>query len=144
MSSEIKCFCCKVVCDATKVVNCSICENSFKHTCVGLTFNDLTRVAKNGVAYTCPNCLVVSAEINELRSVIVELKKEVTELKESLSTRNTVTPSNIEGMSLNNIVNEVYERQKRQRNLLLFNAQNPKREMLRNELNLIIKWSVIS
>ncbi|CAH1110774.1 unnamed protein product [Psylliodes chrysocephalus] len=121
MPSEGECSCCKTKCDVSRLVDCSVCNKTFKNTCAGLTINDLKTLSKNGISYTCPACLVIGAEINELRSVIIELRNEIAELKQSISPQNKPMIINSD-LSINNILNEVYERQKRQCNLLLFNV----------------------
>lgn len=112
------CYCCKVVTEQNKLIKCCICKNNYKHTCAGLTLNEVKITSsKAGLSYTCPNCATIGQDINELKAVIAELKNEVAELK----SRNSAPPNNnINNDDFNNIVHEVIERQKRSKNIIIY------------------------
>ncbi|KAJ8972555.1 hypothetical protein NQ314_000142 [Rhamnusium bicolor] len=76
------CFCCKAETDQHKLIKCCVCKNDYKHTCVGLTLNDVKTISnKSGLSFTCTNCAIIGKDINELKALIAELKNEVTQLK---------------------------------------------------------------
>lgn len=113
------CFCCKAETESSKLIKCCICSNCFKHSCVGLTLADTKAIhSKPGLSFTCSSCTNVGKDMNELKSVIVELKNEVAALK--AQNNDVINNRAISGEMFNEIVQEVTERQKRTRNIIIY------------------------
>lgn len=112
------CVCCKIATDQHKLINCCVCRNNYKHTCVGLTLNEVKTIStKPGLSYTCTNCSTIGKDINELKAVIAELKNEVTQLKlQKSDLSNDVLNNN----TFNEIAQEVLERQRRSKNIIIY------------------------
>lgn len=114
----MECYCCGVTTEPIKLIKCCICKNLFKHTCAGITLNEVKIISsKASLSYTCVNCTTIGQDINDLKAVIAELKNEVAELK---SQNSVPSENNISNSVFNEIVHEVIERQKRIKNIIIY------------------------
>lgn len=117
-----KCICCNVDTDQHKLIRCCICKNSYKYSCAGLTLNDIKNIlTKPGLSYTCVNCTAIRKDINELKAIILQLKNEVPDLKAQKSV--AVESSHINSSVFNDVVQDIMERQRRPKNLIVYGVE---------------------
>lgn len=114
---NLLCVCCKKSFEDHKVVTCCVCKNYYSNICVELTPSE-TRIikAKKNLSWTCQNCSQLGDNINDLKSIILTLQKEVESLK---SLRNQPTAVNNK-VDYEEIIQEITERNLRKRNLVIF------------------------
>lgn len=116
------CACgCKTRADDHQIINCRICKQVFKHNCVGLTASEMRTIKlKKNIMWTCTRCSGLGEDIDELKTILIELKNEIAELKKISAPSSTLTDKNFE-----DIIQEVREREKRRNNVILFNVPEP-------------------
>lgn len=138
------CVCCKKSFEDHKVVTCCVCKNYYSNACVELTPSE-TRIikSKKNFSYTCQNCSQLGDNINDLKSIILTLQKEVESLK---SLRNQPTAVN-NNADYEEIIQEITERNRRKRNLVIFGVaeinSNSKDDRLQHderEVNKVLQY----
>lgn len=132
MDSRV-CFCCKSATDIAKLVSCSICKNAFRYACVGLTLGEIKSISsKTGLSWTCDSCSVIGSDINDLKAALVDLKNEVAQLK-------TSNVPEISNKTIETIIQEVYERHKRRKNIIFYGITENQGGRYANEDNNKVK-----
>ena len=82
--AESPCHCCKKITEDHRLVSCSVCKNGFNIDCVDVSSTEARRLrTKSGLKWNCSSCLSLGNDIDSLRSIIINLQKDITELKES-------------------------------------------------------------
>lgn len=119
----VLCSCgCETQCDDRKVINCRICSNYYLHSCVDLTAAEIKSIkSKVGLSWTCSSCSDLGDTIDELKSAIVDLKKEIADIKGTRTSPDTHVCSET-NLSFEEVISEVSEREKRRYNILLHNV----------------------
>lgn len=116
------CSCCNRSYDAVGMVKCSICKKLFKNTCVDITANEVRILNMNkGYDWSCLRCREFGNEIKDLKALILKLQDDIQTLKAENNESKTV-PS---GTFFEEIIEEINERNKRQRNLVIFGVTEP-------------------
>lgn len=116
-TGRIICKCCNQLYDAISMVTCCICKEKFKNTCVDITANEVRTLNSNkGYDWTCANCRPISHDIKNLKSLLIDLQREIKELRAV-----TNPPSKESSLEFEDIVAEVSERHKREKNIIIFN-----------------------
>nr|CAI5833545.1 unnamed protein product [Callosobruchus analis] len=129
MPAKISCKCCNQACDSHQLVTCSACKNKYKHTCVDISSNEVRVLSSNkGYDWTCPGCRTVGKDINDLKSLIIQLQNEIKELKTNNARMIAQTDFTFE-----DVVSEVAERERRKNNIIFFNVPEPDRSKSANE-----------
>lgn len=111
---------CDCGCNSTdtehKMIECVVCKNPFRHTCVDLTATEVRTIkTKKGLSWTCKSCSELGNSINELKAAILSLKKD-------LQTERTEL---INDSLFEDILLELEDRNNRKHNLVIFNCPEP-------------------
>lgn len=119
----LKCACCDKSNEEHKMISCSICNDTYFHTCVDLNVSDIRSIKnKKNITWTCQKCSALGNSIQELKKLIVSMQREI----ENLKTIRSVPNSSIE---FEEVVKEVSERQHRRNNIILYGiAENSSTE----------------
>nr|CAI5863756.1 unnamed protein product [Callosobruchus analis] len=121
MPSKTSCKCCGQLFDAHLLLTCSVCKERFYHNCVGVTSNEVRILSSNkGYDWTCVECRGIGRDLKDLRATIIQLQKDIKDLKEENSKLADNPRSEFE-----DVVSEVTERIKRKSNVILFNVKEP-------------------
>lgn len=121
MAPRLACKCCNQICDGHLLVTCSVCKSKFKHSCVDITANEVRTLNSNkGYDWTCIDCRVIGKDLKELKALIINLQNDIKQLRESNS-----VATNSSGLDYEDIISEVSERQKRKKNIMIFNLPEP-------------------
>nr|CAI5854386.1 unnamed protein product [Callosobruchus analis] len=115
MPPRVICRCCKQQCESHQAITCSVCKEKYKHTCVNITSNGVRTLKSNNV-----ECRSIGKVIKDLKALIIQLQKEIKDLKTE-NARDT----NASASDLEDVIFEISERQKRKNNLILFNIDEP-------------------
>lgn len=117
MPDRVVCFCCQTSVAKHQVVSCNICKNIYFHECVNLTTAEVRALnsKSKSLSWTCNNCKLLSGDINQLKTVIADLQKEIHELKAKLTANKPTSTDSFE-----EILNEFEERHKRKRNVIIY------------------------
>lgn len=117
-AGKIPCKCCNQQFEAILMVTCCICKDKFKNSCVDITANEVRTLNSNkGYDWTCINCRPISQDIKQLKALIIDLQQEIKQLRVE---RNQ--PVGECSLDFEEIVSELSERQKRMKNIILFNV----------------------
>lgn len=121
MAPRLACKCCNQICEGHLMVTCCVCMNKFKHSCVDITANEVRTLNSNkGYDWTCIDCRVIGKDLKELKALIINLQNDIKQLKEANSA--TINSSEID---YEDIISEVTERQRRKKNVMVFNLPEP-------------------
>lgn len=117
---NLECECCNKLFEQHLMATCCICKKYFKNTCVGLSNSDIRLINSNkGLNWTCANCQQIGNDINDLKHLIISLQIEIKELKENKANANS-SPKNF---NFEEVIEEINERNRRKRNLIIFGIQ---------------------
>lgn len=117
-----------------KFIKCDGCNRSVHILCSELTDAEIKCLAlrpssRRRIKYLCVDCEQGIHQIPKLISLVNDLKDEVRNLKEKYAELNdcasssAVAPSNISNvMASEEIINEVFERNKRSQNIIIYNS----------------------
>ncbi|KAK4882990.1 hypothetical protein RN001_006309 [Aquatica leii] len=113
-----KCSVCNDNVNADKEISCDKCKLPLHSTCSGLSRSEIQCVfAKDRrVSYFCNKCIKCDNEVIELKKLIMDLKLQIDELKKSNCMKK-------EEYSPDSIVHEVFERQRRANNIVIYNIE---------------------
>ncbi|KAJ3660024.1 hypothetical protein Zmor_011680 [Zophobas morio] len=110
-------------------VKCDGCSRPIHATCSELTAADLKCLelrsnTKRRIKYICIECEQGLHQIPKIMSLLTELKNEITQLKEANANPINVVATNnlLSSQAMEEIVNEISERDKRANNLIIFNS----------------------
>lgn len=135
------CSCCNKLVEEHKVVKCVLCNKHFFHQCVDLTVSEVRTIkSKKSFSWTCSGCTDMGSTLNELKSIIISLKKEVAELKSTLGDKQFGNDT----ANFEEVVQEVSERQVRRKNLILFKVRDPENASSSSERQEQDKLKVLS
>lgn len=121
------CSCCKKTVETHLLLKSCVYQKAFYHSCVNITSSETRLInSKKSVNWTCQKCDQLGNDINSLKAAIVALQNEIRNIKP------------VENVTLNNIqfeeiVQEVSERQSRQRNLLIFGMKEQSSAISKDE-----------
>lgn len=125
--------------DNESMIQCDGCERSIHTDCSGLSQSELKVMnlrSKRSLKYYCEECLLGVRLVPKLIKKIEDVQKELDVLKnhvQSLQATDT-NSSNIQPITPeNDVVNELYERQKRMCNVMIFNIPEKGNEELDKE-----------
>lgn len=127
MSRPICVDCSKKI-SADEEIKCDYCHKSYHTLCSKLSRAEAAclKAADRSVLYNCsfcknqPNLIKV---VNELKELVTALQQEVKELKSKKSTNPDSTI-----LQQNEIINEIYERERRANNIVLYNIEDKELE----------------
>nr|CAI5837874.1 unnamed protein product [Callosobruchus analis] len=137
MPARSYCKCCNQMCESHLLVTCCICKEKYKHSCVEVTTNELrTLNANKGYDWTCKDCRVTGKDLKDLKALIIQLQNDIKDLKAE-----NARIAESSGFSLEDVIEEISERQKRKSNVMLFNVEEPDqnksvREQTESDINL--------
>ncbi|KAF5303503.1 hypothetical protein FQR65_LT08202 [Abscondita terminalis] len=137
MIESKKCKCCGVITEEHKLVACSVCKQLFKHLCVDLTSSDVRIInSKKSLTWSCSTCEDVGSNITKLRSAVVDLQKELIEMKTKFaSASTTVSDVYLSTSAFEDVVHEINQRQIRKNNIILYGLKENESNLPDNELN---------
>lgn len=120
------CTCCNRSYDAVCMVKCSICKKLFKNTCVDITANEVRVLnANKGYDWSCLRCREFGNEIKDLKALILKLQDDIQTLK-AVNNESKTEPSST---FFEEIIEEINERNKRQRNVVIFGVTEPNQNL---------------
>lgn len=126
---KLNCKCCNQMYDAHLMVTCCICKNKFKHTCVDITANEVRTLNSNkGYDWTCVNCRTIGQDIKQLKSLILDLQKEIKQLR-----ADKIQPGLNSGFDIEEIVSEISDRQRRSKNIIIYNVKEQDQQNSAND-----------
>ncbi|KAF5282231.1 hypothetical protein FQR65_LT14399 [Abscondita terminalis] len=114
-------------------IQCDECQGNIHIICVGLSVDDrITRHKIRSVKVFCNKCIVKTDELNELK-----LQSELIDLNNKIPDNCYLTELQ-ETMNRENIINEVFDRQRRSNNVIVYNL--PETANVHQEIsNILIK-----
>lgn len=125
MATTINCTCCGASAEIHKSVACCTCSKPYKIDCVNVSSAEARKIhSKSGLLWSCKTCTPVGNDINELKNLILALSNEVQTLKTTISNLSTnCSSSKLPLQQTEEIIQEVFERNKRQCNLIIYNVK---------------------
>lgn len=121
--STVVCSCCNRSCEAVLIVKCCICKKAFRNACVDVSSAELrTLNANKGYDWTCKGCRPISADIKDLKALILQLQEEIQNLKDTYRNSDAGTPISCttDTNFFEEVAAEVTDRARRRRNLIIF------------------------
>lgn len=82
------CACCNRSFKNSLMLKCCVCNKLFKHSCVNITVEELHVLSDSSKGYdwTCIGCRELGNELKDLKALILNLQKDISDLKsESIS-----------------------------------------------------------
>nr|CAI5837342.1 unnamed protein product [Callosobruchus analis] len=114
MSSQV-CSCCSKRVESHLLLLCCVCKKSFFHGCVSLTATETRLInSKKSVSWACNKCEEMGSSLNDLKAAIFSLQSQIKAITSSTAN------SNVSDMQFEDIVQEVFERENRKCNLVIF------------------------
>lgn len=121
MANKVACYCCKRMFGDHLVLTCSLCQNMFGNTCVGLSSSEVRIISsKKSLSWSCGDCEKIGSDIQSLRSVIVSLQREILDLKATVRLNTDGCGRAMDDESFEELVSEIEERQKRRKNVIIY------------------------
>lgn len=115
----VTCSCCNETMELHKSVNCSICTNSYNIKCADISTAEARKIHSNtGLSWTCRDCAKLGNDIKSLKTVIVELQKDIKALKDTMVT--TPASSTLSLFESEKIIQEIGDREKRKNNIIIY------------------------
>lgn len=115
---QFKCSCCNKACEDHKIITCCVCKANYLHSCVDLTVAELRSLkSKKNLNWSCQDCLQVGDNINDLKALIMSLRKEIESLK-SIKTASVCECNS--AVDFEAIVQEISDRNARKNNLIFY------------------------
>lgn len=128
MSFRASCKCCNQSTESHLIVTCSVCKDKYKHSCVDITTNEIRILNSNkGYDWTCINCRAIGKDLKDLKALIIKLQKDINDLKNEKDTTEN------RQIDFEEIVIELEERQKRKKNVIVYNIPEPNSNAALNE-----------
>lgn len=119
---SINCVCCNKSDLSHKIINCCVCNKPYKTDCVSVTSSEARKIhLKAGFTWTCKNCLGYGNDLNSLKSALASLHDEIKILKQSLL--ESVKPSLSPPLEMEQIIQEISDREKRKNNIIVFGVK---------------------
>lgn len=114
----VVCTCCNTETDAHRIIICSVCKSSFNIDCVSIP-SSLVRHLRpdSGFMWHCKDCKDLNADLNMLKTIIMDLRKEVIALREGFGSAAQSADSMV---ATERIVQEVAERERRKNNIVIY------------------------
>lgn len=127
----VVCVCCNTETDAHRVIICSVCKRSFNIDCVSVASSLVRQIRPDsGFTWHCKNCKDLNADLNMLKSIIMDLRQEVIALKEGIK---STTQSTDSLLGMERIVQEVAEREKRKTNVIIYGVDESSQSASRRD-----------
>lgn len=115
------CKCCSKLVDEHKMVTCCICQNKFYHQCVDLSAAEVRTIKiKSNLKWSCSDCTDLGSNLNDLKSLIVSLKKEIEELKVKFTSKIVDNKSSFPSYPFEEVLHELSDRNARKSNIIIF------------------------
>lgn len=122
------CFCCKKVYDDHLSLTCSVCQHLYGNSCVGMSSSEVRIInSKKSISWNCSKCESIGSDIMSLKSIIVSLQKEISELRSSIATSSQTVK--IQDESFEEIVQELEDRMQRRNNIMLYGLAEPSQDI---------------
>ena len=117
----IQCHCCMKPVEPHRSVTCSVCKNNFNIECVDVHASIARSInnTKSGLKWNCSNCQTVGNDIDSLKLTIINLQKNLDEMKNSINELHVPQSS---PLMMENIIQEVTERQKCSCNIMIYGS----------------------
>lgn len=132
--------------NTSSAIHCDVCQGPLHLKCVGLSESDvkLTRARSKAIKVVCNSCSINMSQFKDIKTIITTIQNELTtsinqlkaefesqlqELKATLTMTQQQTPSYV----FEEVVNEVMERQRRTKNLVIFGVVEPPSDSSREE-----------
>lgn len=132
------CFCCRVVVEDHKIVDCCVCGKHFNIDCVRITTAEARKIhLKTGITWTCKNCLHYGSDLNGLRSVIASLQEEIRVLRETVLASPSTSPSSL--LESEKIIQEISDRERRKTNVVIFGSKEAKCENVKEQIDIDVQ-----
>lgn len=132
------CFCCRVVVEDHRLVDCCVCGKSFNIDCAKVTTAEARRIRlKTGIAWTCKNCLQYGDDLNSLKLVIASLQEEIKVLRETVLTSSRSSSSSL--LEDEKIVQEIADRERRKTNIMIFGCKEARCDNNKAQMDLDVK-----
>lgn len=125
---NLECVCCKASIEKLLAVTCTICNKTYKYSCVGLSQAELRSInnkTKN-ISWNCVNCNAIGNDINSLKEAILSLQNELRTLR-SNNLVNGGTKYEFE-----DFMQEFEDRQARKRNVIVFGIAEQSSDLDKN------------
>lgn len=126
MPSNLICSCCNKSYKQNLMITCSVCTRVFKHSCVNITSEEFRILCDpdKGYDWSCSNCRKIGGQLKELKNLILSLQNDIQLLKDE----NRTLKSSDADTDLENVIEEINERNHRKRNLIIFGLSEQKQE----------------
>lgn len=134
------CFCCNLDIEQHKAVSCNACQRTYQYSCVGLTTSEVRTIStKPNLSWSCTTCVNSTSGMDELKSMILDLKNEIAGLRSQIDTAKRASSCTCD---FEKIISEINDRQKRKCNLMFFGVAETsgatKDERAANEKQLVV------
>lgn len=114
----LKCVCCGKTSEEHKMISCCACKDDYFHSCADLTATEVKSIrAKKSLSWNCPRCAELGNNIQELKSLIISLQKEIENIK-SIKLSAPVSPNTT--LDFEEVIQEISERNSRKKNIILY------------------------
>lgn len=131
----VPCKCCNKMSEAHQLLTCCVCTGQFNHTCAGLTISEVRIIkSKKSLSWTCAECEGMGSDINSLKAVIISLRDEVKVIKNNLQTAESCSFDR--DLFLEEVIQELDDRNKRKRNVLIFGLNEQSSSMAAQEVKI--------
>lgn len=110
------CSCCNKPHDSILMISCCVCTKLFKNTCVNISSNEVRMInGKKGFDWTCDKCREYGNDLKALKAIIINLQNDIQALK--------IGNPQSDSFDFEEIISEINERNRRKRNLIIFNVK---------------------
>lgn len=114
----VNCSCCGKNDEPHRMIKCCVCGNAYLIDCVSVSSAAARHINSDpSVSWTCPSCKNIGSDMNGLKSVILQLQQEISDLKKSIKA--SAAPM-LTLMDTEKIVQEVANRERRKCNIILY------------------------
>lgn len=121
------CKCCNnKITDENQIIICCVCKGTFNSKCVDISSVE-TRIlrSKSNIKWNCSACSKFEADVQFLKSTVITLLDEIKDLKNSIKNMSPNLTVNTSCTETERLIVEINERQKRSRNIILYNVPEP-------------------
>lgn len=138
MSPITLCLVCNKNLNSDKELKCDNCKQPLHTTCSQLSRSEIQLLTAKDrrITYFCVNCEQQRTELKELKNLVLDLKKEIEELKNANSVVTKSAPELTE-----TIISEINERNRRASNILVFNVKESSSQSREQRINHDIQQS---
>lgn len=118
MTRNVICGCCNKSFKTQLMLKCSVCQKFFNNQCMSITMDELRILSDvdKGYEWSCINCRAFGSQLKDLRNMILSLQNDIQSLKDELASK----PSGTTSVDMEEIIEEINERSKRKRNLIIY------------------------